>query len=77
LLETEPYRNENLEPKHGKNEYMFYDMQGRQVRQLVNAMQNVGSYNINFKQARMMTGYYIVEFKAGSFIAQKRLALIN
>jgi len=55
----------------------LYDMQGRQVRQLVNAMQNAGSYTINFNHAKVTAGYYIVELKAGSFIVQKKLALTN
>jgi hypothetical protein len=55
----------------------LYDMQGRQVRQLVNAMQNAGLYRINFSRAKVTAGYYIVEFKAGSFVIQKRLALID
>jgi YVTN family beta-propeller protein len=56
---------------------VLYDMQGRQVRQLVNGMQNAGSYRIAFNHARITTGYYIVEFKAGTFVVQKRLALID
>ena len=54
---------------------ILYDMQGRKVRQLVDVMQNAGSYTINFNHAKVTAGYYVVEFKAGSFIAQKRLAL--
>lgn len=54
----------------------LYDMLGRQVRQLVYAMQNAGSYRINFSSARVTAGYYIVKFKAGSFVVQKKLALI-
>jgi hypothetical protein len=43
----------------------------------VNAMQNAGSYTINFNHAKVTAGYYIVELKAGSFIVQKKLALTN
>ena len=56
---------------------VLYDMQGRQVRQLVNGMQNAGRYRINFNRARVTAGYYIVEFKAGAFVVQKKLALID
>jgi hypothetical protein len=52
-------------------------MQGRKVRQFVNAMQNAGLYSIDFKHAKVTAGYYIVEFKAGSFIVQKKMALID
>jgi hypothetical protein len=55
----------------------LYDMQGRKVRQFVNAMQNAGLYSIDFKHAKVTAGYYIVEFKAGSFIVQKKMALID
>jgi|GEM_PF-4655055 hypothetical protein len=55
----------------------LYDIQGRIVKQLVNAMQNAGSYKINFSRARLTAGYYIVEFKAGDLVVQKKLALID
>jgi hypothetical protein len=56
---------------------IFYNIQGRQVKQLVSGMQNAGLYSINFNHAKVPAGYYIVEFKAGTFIVQKRLALMN
>jgi len=43
----------------------------------VNAMQNAGTYRVNFNRARVTAGYYIVEFKAGAFVVQKRLALVE
>jgi YVTN family beta-propeller protein len=56
---------------------VLYDIQGRQVRQLVNATQNAGPYRVNFNRARVTAGYYIVEFKAGAFVVQKKLALVE
>jgi len=56
---------------------VLYDIQGRLVKQLVNATQNAGSYKINFSRARLTAGYYIVEFKAGAFVVQKKLALTD
>jgi hypothetical protein len=53
----------------------LYDVKGRQVRQLVSGRQNAGSYSINFNHAKVTAGYYIVEFKAGTFIVQRKLAL--
>jgi formylglycine-generating enzyme required for sulfatase activity/5-hydroxyisourate hydrolase-like protein (transthyretin family) len=55
----------------------LYDMQGRQVRQLVNAMQNTGLYRVDISRARVTKGYYIVKFKAGEFVVQKKLALVD
>lgn len=56
---------------------VLYDMQGRQVRQLVRGMQNAGLHTFDLKHTKESTGCYIVKFKAGSFIAQKKLGLIK
>lgn len=56
---------------------VLYDIQGRQVSKFVNAMQNAGSYAINLSRTKVRLGYYILEFKAGLFVLQKKLALID
>ncbi len=64
-------------PSASKVSVTLYDIQGRQVRQLVNATQNAGAYNIDLRREKITAGFYVVKFKAGSFIVQKRLTLMN
>ncbi len=55
----------------------LYDIQGRQVRQILNTTQNAGSYNIDLRREKITAGFYVVKFKAGTFIVHKRLSLMN
>jgi hypothetical protein len=64
-------------PSASRISVVLYDMQGKQVRQFINGLQNAGSYRINFGNAKVMAGYYIVQFKAGNYVVQKRLVLVN
>ncbi len=64
-------------PEASKVKITIYDILGRQVRTLVNDVQNTGVYNISFDAAALSSGVYIYRLQAGDFFESKRMILIK
>lgn len=55
----------------------IYDELGREVKTLVNQYQNKGKYDINFIAAKLSSGNYFYQLKAGNFISTKKMLLMK
>ncbi len=53
-----------------------YDMSGREVAELVNQMQQPGSYDVIFN-ASLSSGVYFYKLEAGGFVQTKKMILIK
>jgi hypothetical protein len=54
-----------------------YDLLGRQVAELVNEEQAVGSYTVDFNAQKLATGVYVYRIESGKFQATKKMLLIK
>ncbi len=64
-------------PKEGMVTLNIYNILGEKVAELVNEMQNAGSYKVNFDASKLSTGAYIYRIQAGSFVQTKKMLLIK
>lgn len=55
----------------------IYDMLGREVRTLVNATQEAGSYDVSFNASGLASGLYVYTLEAGSFKISKKMMLMK
>lgn len=58
-------------------ELKVYDILGKEVKTLVNQIQNPGSYSITFNAAGLSSGVYFYKLKAGSFTEIKKMTLVK
>ncbi len=54
-----------------------YDVLGREVAVLVNAIQQPGSHRVQFDGSHLASGVYFYRMEAGTFVETKRLVLIR
>ena len=54
-----------------------YDLLGREVATLVEAMQPAGSYRVYFDGKNLASGMYLYRLRAGDFVAAKRMLLLK
>ena len=54
-----------------------YDMLGEEIMTLVNKKQEAGTYNIDFNGSNLVSGIYIYQMKAGSFVKTKKMLLMK
>ncbi|MEJ2195869.1 MAG: phytase [Ignavibacteriaceae bacterium] len=54
-----------------------YDMLGEEIITLVNKKQEAGTYNIDFDGSNLVSGIYIYQMKAGSFVKTKKMLLMK
>jgi hypothetical protein len=54
-----------------------FDVLGRQVSELVNKQQGVGSYSVDFNASSLSSGIYFYSIESGSFKAAKKMMLIK
>ncbi|MBK6505031.1 MAG: T9SS type A sorting domain-containing protein [Ignavibacteria bacterium] len=54
-----------------------YDMSGREVAELVNQMQQPGSYDVIFNASSLSSGVYFYKLEAGRFVQTKKMILIK
>lgn len=54
-----------------------YDMLGEEIITLVNKKQEAGTYNIDFNGSNLVSGIYIYQMKAGSFVKTKKMLLMK
>ncbi|RJP63225.1 MAG: T9SS C-terminal target domain-containing protein [Ignavibacteriales bacterium] len=55
----------------------IYDVLGRQVKELVNANQNSGVYNVNFDASGLSSGIYMYQINTEGFQSSKKMMLIK
>jgi len=55
----------------------IYDVLGRQVKELVNANQNSGVYNVNFDASGLSSGIYMYQISTEGFQSSKKMMLIK
>ncbi len=64
-------------PKPSNVSIVLYDLKGRAVEKYFNAMQYKGSYELNINKKNALRGQYLLVFKAGSYVVQKLITLIE
>ncbi len=64
-------------PKQGFVSLNIYNILGQKVAQIVNEVQNAGSYQANFDASNLPSGLYIYQIKAGSFVQSKKMMLLK
>jgi len=55
----------------------IFDINGREVKQLVNETQSAGYYSVNFSGAGLSSGSYFYKISAGDFSAVKKMLLVK
>ncbi len=55
----------------------IYDINGREIKTLVNQVQNSGEYSIDFDASDLASGLYIYNLKAGSFKQSRKMLLLR
>jgi hypothetical protein len=64
-------------PKSAKISLRLYDLSGREVVTLVNAVQSAGYYSVIFNAANLPSGAYFYRLQAGNFVETKKLLLVR
>jgi len=64
-------------PKDGHVSLKLYDMNGREIRTLVNEPKSSGYYSITFSIGDLSSGIYFYKLESGNYIAAKKLVLIK
>jgi len=54
-----------------------FEVQGREVRTLVNFKQNAGTYSVRFDAGSLPSGVYFARLRAGSYTASQKLVLLR
>ena len=54
-----------------------YDLLGKEVAQLVNEVQQAGSYTATFNAANLTSGVYMYKLEAGSQIITKKMMFLK
>lgn len=54
-----------------------FDIQGKEIAQLVNGQMDAGSYNIDFDASHLASGTYFYRIEAGSFTEVKKMILVK
>jgi hypothetical protein len=55
----------------------IYDILGREVKTLVNELQQVGTYEVQFDALSLASGIYLYRIESGSFIQTKKMILMK
>lgn len=64
-------------PRDGFVRLKLFDINGREIKTLVNEYRNSGYYSINLEASALSTGVYIYRLEAGNFISTKKLILLK
>jgi hypothetical protein len=73
-----PVTNINFDlPESGFVTLKVYDMLGKEVKTLVNGMQNAGYYTVSFDASQLSSGVYFYRLNANGFSSLKRLVVLK
>lgn len=64
-------------PRETRVNLVVYDVQGRQVAELINGQLNAGSYNFDWDASAFPSGVYFYSLTADNFRAVKKMALVK
>jgi phosphatidylserine/phosphatidylglycerophosphate/cardiolipin synthase-like enzyme len=64
-------------PRAQQVELRLYDVQGREVRTLVNQKQSAGHYQVDLRSHGLSSGIYFYRLKAGEQVLQRKLVLLQ
>lgn len=64
-------------PEKGFVSVKVYDVLGKEVANLVNNVQDAGSYEINFNASNLSSGIYIYSLQSGDFTTTKKMMLMK
>ena len=64
-------------PENAHVELVVYNIQGRQVKTLINDFQAAGYHNINWNASFYPSGVYLIRIYSGEFTQTKKIALIK
>lgn len=63
--------------KDGDVKLAIYDLQGKEVANLVNEFQTIGNYEINFDASALTSGVYFYRIQSGDFVDTKKLMMLR
>ena len=64
-------------PRSGSVKLVVFDVQGKQVTELVNGNYNAGSYKADFDAAQLSSGVYFYKIEAEGFTDVKKMTLVK
>jgi hypothetical protein len=64
-------------PQNGKVNLSVYDLQGREMAQLVNTVQAAGSYKVRFATNKWPAGTYICRLQCGELIETRKMVVVQ
>lgn len=64
-------------PKQGFVSLKVFDVLGREVRTLVNEIQEPGSYSVDFNGTALTSGVYFYRLESNGFVDIKKMTLIK
>lgn len=64
-------------PKDGMITLKVYDMLGREVSTLVNQVQSIGRYEVQFDGSRLASGVYFYRLTSGTYVSTKKMLLMK
>ena len=64
-------------PNQSKVTLKVYNILGSEVATLVDETKPAGNYNVTFNAARLSSGVYFYQLKAGNFVSTKKLMLLK
>lgn len=64
-------------PKSGMVTLVVYDVNGKEISNLINQDMNAGSYNFDFDASKLSSGVYFYRLSAGDFSEVKKMILVK
>lgn len=64
-------------PKSSDVKLEVYDLTGRKVSTLVNAVQSPGTYQVNFNAQMLSSGMYFYKLEAGEFVEVRKMVVVR
>ena len=64
-------------PADGFVNIAVYNLLGKKVIELVNNIQNAGSYEVTFDASKFASGTYIYRMEAGDFVSNKKMMILK
>ena len=64
-------------PADGFVNIAVYNLLGKKVTELVNSIQNAGSYEVTFDASKLASGMYIYRMEAGDFVSIKKMMILK